>query len=344
MLRLNSHSASIFLGQRLKHDIFNKVGVLIIPARTVITEEHLNSLEMHHISVSRSDIYADEPSELAVFESPALVDRSVLLIRNIFEETKYTHIIPLADIQKHIIPVIQHTTEQSDLFSLFSWLKSSDDYTYRHTMAVAMISTLIGKWLQLKDNELMELTMAATLHDVGKMNVPSEILNKPGTLTDEEFETVKQHTIFGYNIIKATAGTTERQALVALQHHERQDGSGYPYGICNDHIDLFARIVAVADVFHAMTSKRVYRNAAPFYATLNEMYQYAFGKFDAKIVRIFLDKMMQALVGNEVLLTDGRKGVIVMINSHDPIHPLVRVDNVFVDLSKCAIQIEEVLT
>lgn len=342
MLNLHSHLANMLLGQRLKHDLFNRSGVLILPARTIIDESHLQMIYMHQLSVSPSDL--DEPSDLSQFRDFDLIERSIQIIRELFEQARYRRIIPISEIQNHILPIIHHTAQHSDLFTLLSWLKSSDDYTYRHTVGVSIISTLIGKWLQLNDEELMDLTMSAILHDVGKMYIPSEIINKPGSLTDEEFEVVKQHTIHGHAMIKATSGTTHRQALVALQHHERQDGSGYPYGLRSENIDLYSRIVAVADVFHAMSSNRVYRDAAPFYSLLNEMYQFAFGKFDAKIVRLFLDKLMQAIVGNEVRLTDGRSGIIVMINSHDPIQPLVRVGNTFVDLSKCSIQIEEVLT
>ncbi|OPA79951.1 hypothetical protein BVG16_04145 [Paenibacillus selenitireducens] len=341
MLNLHSHLANLLLGQRLKHDLFNHSGVLIIPARTIIDESHLHMIYMHQISISLNDL--EEPSDLSQFHGCDLIDRSVRIVRDLFEQARYRRIIPISEIQKHILPIIQHTVQHSDLFTLLSWLKSSDDYTYRHTVAVSILSTLIGKWLQLNDEELIDLTMSAILHDVGKMYIPAEIINKPGTLTDEEFDIVKQHTVYGHAMIKATSGTTHRQALVALQHHERQDGSGYPHGLRSENIDLYSRIVAVADVFHAMSSDRVYRDAAPFYSLLNEMYQFAFGKFDAKIIRLFLDKLMQAIVGNEVRLTDGRTGIIVMINSHDPIQPLVRVGNAFVDLSKCSIQIEEVI-
>jgi HD-GYP domain-containing protein (c-di-GMP phosphodiesterase class II) len=215
---------------------------------------------------------------------------------------------------------------------------------YRHNVAVGVIATLIGKWVGLKEAELSQLSMAAALHDVGKIKIPLEILNKSGKLTKDEYNLMKKHTIYGYEMIKETVGTNHRQALVALQHHERQNGSGYPFGIRADKIDDFSRIVAVADVFHAMTSKRAYRDASPFYETLKQMQQNAFGDLDPRLVGLFLDKIMQSLIGNEVMLTDGRRGKIVMINQVDPIHPLVRIDDMFLDLSKePALQIEQVI-
>jgi HD-GYP domain-containing protein (c-di-GMP phosphodiesterase class II) len=230
--------------------------------------------------------------------------------------------------------MIHQTTEQPDLLGLLLSLQSKDDYTYRHNVGVGLIAALIGKWLNLKENELTQLTIAATLHDIGKVKIPTDILNKPGKLTKDEFALMKKHTIFGYQMLTETIGINHRQALVALQHHERQDGSGYPFRVGATKIDLFSRIVAVADVFHAMTSNRAYRDASPFYMILKQIHDNAFGAFDAQIIHLFLNKMMQSLVGNEVLLTDGRTGSIIMINPLDPLRPLVRLETVFVDLSK----------
>jgi putative nucleotidyltransferase with HDIG domain len=240
--------------------------------------------------------------------------------------------------------IFQVITNQPNLLILLTSLKSKDDYTYQHSFAVAVIATLIGKWLGLKETELSELATAAILHDIGKLKIPLDILNNPGKLTKDEYDFTKKHSFFGYEMIKETAGSSHRQALVALQHHERQDGSGYPLGIKAERIDLFSRIVGVADVFHAMTSKRAYRNAFPFYETLKQMHQNAFGVFDARIIHLFLNKMMQSLVGNQALLTDGRTGCITMINPEDPIRPLVRVEKAFVDLSKeSTIQVEQIV-
>jgi HD-GYP domain-containing protein (c-di-GMP phosphodiesterase class II) len=278
------------------------------------------------------------------FDPNKVVDESVTQINEIFQVSRRSKKVPLLEIQQQIIPHINQITNKPNLLILLTSLKSKDDYTYRHSFAVAVISTLIGKWFGLKENELSELATSAILHDIGKLKIPLDILNNPGKLTKDEYDFTKKHSIFGYEMIKETAGSTHRQALVALQHHERQDGSGYPFGIGADKIDLFSRIVGVADVFHAMTSKRAYRNAFPFYETLKQMHQNAFGVFDARIIHLFLNKMMQSLVGNHALLTDGRIGCIIMINPEDPIRPLVRIEKAFVDLSKeSTIHVEQIV-
>lgn len=160
------------------------------------------------------------------------------------------------------------------------------------------------------------------------MQLPESILNKPSRLTKEKFELMKKHTVFGYEIIKNIPGTNKRQVLVALQHHERMDGSGYPFGIQKEKIDLFSRIVSVADVFHVMTSKRIYRDPSPFYKVLQQMRNDTFGVLDP------LKHIMESLIGNTVLMTDGRKGTIIMIHGHDPTHPVVKIDEDYYDLSK----------
>ncbi|NOU93534.1 HD domain-containing protein [Paenibacillus sp. LMG 31456] len=323
-------SNEMYYGKQLKQDKFNQLGVLVVPAMTLLSLEQLQILNQHGVSLEPNDV--NEGTERT--DHSVLVDESVLLVEEIFQEIRYTKQIPLLTIRKQIFPMIYHTTEQPNLFGLFACLQSKDDYTFRHNIGVGVIATLIGRWLELKENELSQLTIAATLHDVGKLRIPLEILNKPDKLTTEEFEIMKKHTLFGYEMIQNTVGTNEREALVAYQHHERHDGSGYPLGIKGEQISFFSRIVAVADVFHAMTSKRSYRNAAPFYETLKQMHDNAFGVLDPQIIRLFMDKIMQSIIGNEVLLTDGRKGTIIMANPHDPLHPLVSMSSGFLDLSK----------
>jgi HD-GYP domain-containing protein (c-di-GMP phosphodiesterase class II) len=164
--------------------------------------------------------------------------------------------------------------------------------------------------------------------------IPAEILTKPGPLSEEEYALMKKHTTLGYEMIRDTVGTTHMQALVALQHHERMDGSGYPFGVLGHRITDFSKIVAVADIFHAMTSDRFYRTAAPLYEVLRQMDDSVYGKLDPYICSVFINKLMQSMIGNEVLLTDGQVGKIIMILAHDPLRPLVNIGDDFIDLSR----------
>lgn len=326
-----------FLGRKVNRDIFNDNGTLLMSEFTVISQEHIDILHKQGIVLTVEDVAA-EPANPGKDSGSTekIIDETVLQATELFNGIRETKQVPLAELRKHVIPMIHEVAQTSQLISLFSNLQAKDDYTYRHNIAVGVMSNLLGTWMGLERQELLQLTTAALLHDAGKMLVPDEILNKPGKLTDEEYNLMKNHTVFGYDMLKKTVGINYRQALVALQHHERMDGSGYPLGIKRESIDLFSRIVAVADIFHAMTSKRVYRDPAPFHEVLEHMEKESFGVLDPRITQLFVHKMMHSLIGNAVMLSDEREGIILMVNHHDLTHPLIRTEEGFVDLSKDA--------
>lgn len=327
------------IGKASKFDIYNDSGLLLLPKFTKITDENIVWLEQHNVQLTVDDVI-----DIDMNCYNKRVDHAVTESQEVFDEVRHTMQLPMDYIAENMIPAMAEITDGAHVIDLFISLQAKDDYTYRHNIAVGALAGMVGKWLNLTEKEIDELSMAGFLHDVGKMRIPESILNKPGLLTEEEFSFMKKHTVFGYDIIKTTPGTTNRQATVALQHHERMDGSGYPYGLTREKIDLFSRIVGVVDVFHAMTSKRVYRAAAPFYQVLHEMNEEAFGQLDPMITRLFIEKMMLSLIGHDVMLTDGRQGNIILIHKHDPIHPLIRIDDYFIDLSKDhSIHIEEII-
>ncbi|MEX2459719.1 MAG: HD-GYP domain-containing protein [Paenibacillaceae bacterium] len=317
------------VGCRLKRDIYSKKGVLVLAESTVLTDEHICKGMLHHVGLSLDDVIADEEKNIDLG-----VDEALVQVRSIFRDVKHTNRIPLMNVRKKLIPAIHKIIENSGLFGLLHDLQVKDDYTYHHNIGVSIIAMMIGKWMQLSAQDLSILSVSAFLHDIGKLKVPKEILNKAGKLTETEFTMMKMHTMYGYEMIKNTVDCSHRHALVALQHHEREDGSGYPLGLKGDKLDILSKIVAVADVFHAMTSKRVYHDAIPFHQVLQKMQQNAFGKLDPTITTLFMEKIMSTSIGNETILTDGRRAKIVMINPSSQMKPLVSINSDFVDLSK----------
>lgn len=324
-----------YKGKRLIRDIWSDHGTFLLSAGTLLKEEHLSHIASHNVFLSDDDVMDDhlwkKKNKNQVEQS---IQSATTEIKQIFDETKYSKTLPLIEIKKNIIPLIQDTVSSSNFYELFTVLQSKDDYTYRHNISVGILSTLIGRWLNLPASELSLLTLGATLHDIGKAKIPEEILHKPNRLTAKEYEMMKKHTIYGYELIKNTVGMSHRCALIALQHHEREDGRGYPFGLRGNKIDFLSKIVAVADVFHAMTSDRVYRRARPFYQVINQMHYDSFEAFDPLIVNVFMQKLMYTLIGRNVLLTDGRIGEVIMINPIDPFNPLVRTEGEYVDLSR----------
>ncbi|WP_313637462.1 HD-GYP domain-containing protein [Paenibacillus sp.] len=321
-----------FIGKQLVANLFNDKGVFVLPALTLLNAEHIRLISQHKIILESHDVVHLDSAEFFQLA----IDDCTAAIENIFEQIRHNKNkrIPMLEVRNEVIPFIQQVSEKNDFYGVLAALQSKDDYTYRHNVAVGILSTLLGKWLKLKPEDLSMLTIAATLHDIGKMRIPDELLTRPGPLTDEEYQLMKKHTTYGYEMIRDTIGTNHLQALVALQHHERMDGSGYPFGVLGNRITDFSKIVAVADVFHAMTSDRFYRKASPLYEVLLQMEESVFGKLDPYICRVFINKLMQSMIGNEVELTDGRTGKIIMILTTDPLRPLVNIDDDFIDLSK----------
>lgn len=319
-----------YLGRTIKNDLINAYGVTVIPAKSKLNAEHLELIRKQRIDVL-DIIFVDEqqaPSYRQMANS--VVDSS----KEMFESYRISRKIPLADIRKDVVPVIQEISRNPDIFALFSSVQGRDDYTYQHNIGVGVLSTLIGRWLHMSEAELSVLSLAATLHDIGKLKIPNEILNKPGKLTDEEFNLVKKHTIYGYEMLKETTGANSRITLAALQHHERNDGKGYPLGLKDEQIDSYSKIIAVADIFHAMSSKRPYHEAMPFHVIVDQMRRGSFGALDPHIVSVFLENIVKRTVGREVILTDGRVGEIVYLNPHDIETPLIRINDEYIDLSK----------
>ena len=213
-------------------------------------------------------------------------------------------------------------------------MRSVEDSTYAHCLNVALISRAIGKWLHLSKADLDTLTMAGLLHDIGKAKIPEEILNKQGKLTDQEFDLIRSHAKVGHKILSQT-NLDSRIKLAALQHHERFDGSGYPRGLESDEIDFFASILAIADVYDAMTAARAYRAPKCAFQVIAAFEQDGFQKYNPNVIFTFLERVAGCYNNSRVLLSDGSAGRVVFLNKHKLSRPIIETDKgSLLDLSK----------
>ncbi|WP_187355395.1 HD-GYP domain-containing protein [Paenibacillus tengchongensis] len=236
-------------------------------------------------------------------------------------------VIPIAEVEGKVLPFIEETARRYNLFQVFSALKDQGDYRHKHCIGVAVIAASLGKLLGLTQQEQTLLATAATLYDIGMVKLPSSILSKTGRLDSHEYAIMKQHTVFGSELLQHS-DVDPRVALVALQHHEREDGSGYPHGLKGDRIDPLSKIVALADVYVALTSERPYRAALPTFEVIAEIHkQIIQNRFDSGIGLTLLDMLLARQIGCEVLLSDERKGKILLTNVNYPARPLVVLDN-----------------
>lgn len=317
------------VGKKVRDDVVSELGVTLIPAGSVLNEELIGLLRSHRVDLYNLELLNPPPNPVINF-----VDQAVLRSKELFESIGLTGKVPVDEIKGEVIPLVLQVSKHANLFQLFESVKAVDEYTYQHNIGVGILSTLIGRWMELADEELMILSLAGTLHDVGKVYIPADILNKPDKLTNEEYEQIKLHAQFGYDLLCQVPDLDPRISLAAFQHHERNDGRGYPLGIKEHEIGLFSKIVAVADIFHAMSSRRAYHEPRAFYQIVEQMRNGSFGLLDPEIVTLFLDKIVEKLIGEMVLLTNGCIGEVISLNPHQPLAPLVKVGEEFIDLSR----------
>ncbi|WP_164668220.1 HD-GYP domain-containing protein [Virgibacillus doumboii] len=228
----------------------------------------------------------------------------------------------LADIVQQIMDEIQNNSET---LSLLADIFVTDDYIFQHSINVTIYSLAIGIELKLSKKELSEIGTGAMLHDIGKVFIDKEILQKPGNLTDEEFEIIKSHTQVGYDFLRKQENIPLLAAHCAFQHHERLDGSGYPRGIKADELHKYAKLIGIADVFDAVTSNRVYRDAMLPHEGLEILYAGAVKLFDKDMVEAFKKSITIYPNGLTVTLSNNKSGVVIRQNKHLCDRPIIRI-------------------
>ncbi|MDO5381222.1 MAG: HD-GYP domain-containing protein [Eubacteriales bacterium] len=237
------------------------------------------------------------------------------------------------ELLKGTMKIVATNTNSLQLFDMLHVMRHMDDLTYVHSINVALISSVIGKLMNYSEEEIKLLTLCGLLHDIGKLLIPDEILNKPGKLTDNEYAIMKKHVNLGYEQLK-TQNLDIRIKEVSLLHHEKCDGTGYPFGLKSKDIPACAKIVTIADVYDAMTANRVYRGSICPFEVIDIMQADAFTKYDPIYIIPFLKKVAGSYIHTDVKLSDGRTGKVILINDNALHKPSVLVGNELIDLSK----------
>ena len=237
------------------------------------------------------------------------------------------------ELLESIKPLYQKRDTIVELFDMLNNLRALDDTIYAHSINVALVARMIGRWLRIDKQALDIITEAGLIHDIGKCLIPEEVLNKQGKLTDEEFDLIRSHPKLGYKLIKGM-DLDSRIKKATLQHHERCDGSGYPTGLDEDNIDEVAMIIAIADVYDAMTAARSYRIPLCAFQVIAKFEEEGFQKYPIKFIMTFLRQIAMTYQSNRVVLNDGRSCKIIMLNKNDLSRPMVKFDdNSIIDLS-----------
>lgn len=343
------HISDLQAGDQISRDIFNEYGLHVLSSGAILNDQELSRLYQHridYVDIERrvpSSFEADETgADLLHPELQFKFEDAVAGCEALFKQALAEGKIREQDAKESFQPLVEHFREENDVVSLMLNLHTQDEYTYQHSVQVGMLSFYMAKWLAWNDEDQIRAGMAGFLHDIGKSYLPESILKKEGRLTDEEFEEVKKHPLYSYQILSESYPDS-KIAAAALQHHERRNGTGYPKQLSEASIEPMSRVVAIADIYSAMSSDRIYQKKRDLLCVLKELYRLSFNELDAEMTLTFINRMIPNFIGKRALLSDGRWGTIIMTYPTDPFRPLVHIDDEFIDLSaQRTLEIEQI--
>ena len=347
-----------YSGMLIAEDVLNDAGQLIFPAEARLTDKAIARMRFHSIPFLKVYIEDDEIEStvdgLSYFEklrdseefnnfNEQFTDVAISFekeMRRVLREGGDTDSVTLSNGVKRILRSCRSGIQ---VFDLLHCARNYDEVVFAHSLNVAIISAVLGGWLGFPADEIDLLIQCGIYHDIGKLIIPKEIIDKTGPLTEEEYTVMKTHTTRGYAILK-NMKLDQRVKLAAMMHHERCDGSGYPLGVKADKIERLTRVVAIADVYEAMTAPRKYRKAGCPFDAVKIFESNGLSLYDTKFLLTFLEHITSCYMGYRVRLNDGTIGTIVYMNKQDETRPMIQVGTEYIDLFRNPkLYIEEIL-
>lgn len=342
-------------GHTIIEDVFANTNFPIVRKDTKITGIHIDILKAFEIKEVRIDKPVIERKALEKEETVQVTNPEELMERLDLEQEVFQEYFDeatknykrefhawragvkpdVAKIRAMILPLVEKFAKEKSLVTSLADFTYLEDYLYQHSISVGLIAAAIAKELGFSIGEVYQLGVAGVLADCGMAKIDMSILNKTAFLTPEEFNEIKKHSLYSYTMIQDTPLIRQDMKVAILQHHERLDGSGYPRGDKDDKIAMNAQIIAVADVYHAMTSERVYRAKESPFTVIEMLMEEEFGKFDVKVVQALFNLINHLSIGMEVKLSNGKEATIVILHENAPLRPTVKLtkDQTIMDLS-----------
>ncbi|GGF17275.1 HD family phosphohydrolase [Halobacillus andaensis] len=232
--------------------------------------------------------------------------------------------INMHEVRTFMVPLIEKAVHSKRELFLLHHYSSEDTYAAHHSVAMGLISAYLAAKLGYSRGEWIQAGLAGLLSDSGMARIDSTITQKRGPLTEKEYEEVKKHATYSYRLVENIASLGGQAKLGVLQHHERLDGTGYPLGLRKGKIHRFSQIIAVSDMYHAMTSERFYRKKQSPFKVLEEMKQEQFGRYDHEVIQVFIKEMTNYSTGTKVRLTTNQMAEVVFMEPSHPTRPMVR--------------------
>lgn len=336
-------------GMITAEDIFSIDGRLVVPAGIVLTDNVILKLESFDIFSIR--VEDQEITTAAITDAAELSYNQKVRLSPEFQEFKSNYEDNVNLFQSAFNELIEKNAEVDtdqlisqtmgllsksggsvSVMDMLRNMRDYDDSTYTHSLNVALICNIFAGWLRFSEEEKRLATACGLFHDLGKLKIPEHIIKKPGKLTEEEFDIVRQHPIEGYKILE-TFNVSQEILDAALMHHEKCDGSGYPYGFTSEKISKYAKLVTIVDIYDAMTSMRIYRNAICPFDVITAFENEGLQKYDPHFILTFLENVVNSFVNQRVRLNNGLEGDIIYINPVQLGRPTIKCGSQFVDLS-----------
>jgi putative nucleotidyltransferase with HDIG domain len=314
--------SEVMPGMKLAQDVVLDDGRILLLKGFTIKPRYIQKLEAYkvpYIYVDEGFFASEEVNEERIYED------AFHTIKEIMEGIRMDEHVDVDTLKQTVNDMVQHIMNDDMIFMTLTGIRDIDNYTFLHCVDVCIYSVITAKVMNLSEDDIHEIGLAAILHDIGKCKTPLSILNKPGKLTPDEFEVMKRHTLKGMEIVNQLPGLNPRIAKIVCQHHEKWDGTGYPFGLKSFDIELAARIISIADVYDALTANRVYRKrfmpheAAEYLMAQNET------QFDPKVMKYFIDSIAVYPQDVIVLLNTGEIARVLPCRGIRSMRPVVSV-------------------
>jgi HD-GYP domain-containing protein (c-di-GMP phosphodiesterase class II) len=336
----------------------------LIRKKTVLHEKYINVLKAFLIEEVEVEAtlangklffpkevteFEDEKPKNIPLEKKSFMDeylQAVQIYKKLFQGWQAGMKVDILIIRKTLLSLLEKLNEDPDEITSIHHYATKDDYIFHHAVSVGVLSAYLARKLNYNSAEEIQVGIAGMMSDSGMAKIPNSILNKKGHLTSSEYEEMKNHSMFSYQMIKGIPGVTDAVLLGVLQHHEREDGSGYPMSVSSQKLHKFSKIIAVVDVFHAMTSERSYKKKQSPFKVIELIEKDNFGMFDIKVVQMLAMLISNFSVGTMIRLNNGDIGEVVFLEPHAPNRPMIRIEgtNEFVKLAnRSDLYIEEVI-
>lgn len=331
-------------------DVIDSSGVLIYSGGHAISSESdiegLKKQGIKNVFVNTSDspfhaIYSSTPShqdyytneekksEEIYFQNIAkathIRNDAISKTKDVLLKIRKTGDIPVKEFYQTSEGIVSNILKNPDALISITQLKGYDEYTYTHSVNVCILITTLAKSMGYNDDQLLEIGFGGLLHDIGKMCIPESILNKPGKLTESEFALMKRHSLLGFQLIKDKKEISDLSRKIIVQHHERLNGSGYPFGLKGIRIHEISSLASIADVYDALTSDRVYKQGWPPQKALALIYRSRNEDYPDRLVDLFTKHVGIYPVGSFVELASGAKAVVVYVDNEHVLYPKVKI-------------------